>query len=636
MSISSDFTRISAIAVSPAYASDHTVFVFCYGDYITEIGKAYKSTDGGVSFALCMTGLPSSTNFSVGGAAISPNFATDHTVFVSLGSDKVYKTTDGGGSWSSASTGISATSCVGIVISPNYASDAAVFVTAYSSGVFRTTDGGSNWSEISTGLPMLWGQALAISPNFASDTTLYFGTWDSVSTGGIYKSLDAMVAVGGPNWSAVNTGIADKNIANLAMLCPPNLSSGVLAAVDGVGTDGAYKTINGGTSWSAVLPTVPAFAPTYVYALATCPDLSSDDLTAFAGSDDGSGIFKTVDAGASWNPYNSGLPNSGGVSCSAIAMSPAFTSDGVVFAAVKYYGLYKSTDYGYTWFETGQPPVGVLAITTKMATVEFHQPGSVGQLYIEARIPRLVLTGGSAVSGQLNIIAKLPTISLSSVESPFGYLNVKPKPARVALTGYIPSVGVLNIKTKPARVNLTGYVPAVGSLNIKTVMPRLQLWYLVYTSETRAIVLNTETMSVVEYDNFPFTSFAEYEGKIYAAGPDGLYVLEGTDDDGTKINALGVPGLLDFGTTNLKRVDDVIMDFEGPGMKITAFDDGENTVGTRTVVSSLKSGVHTERWKPGRGAKSRAWGFKFENVNGGELSLKDIEARLDILPRKVS
>jgi len=56
------------------------------------------------------------------------------------------------------------------------------------------------------------------------------------------------------------------------------------------------------------------------------------------------------------------------------------------------------------------------------------------------------------------------------------------------------------------------------------------------------------------YSNFPFNSYASYRGQAFGAGPDGVYLLEGLDDDGDDIHAKIRIGPMNFGTDREKRL----------------------------------------------------------------------------------
>lgn len=82
--------------------------------------------------------------------------------------------------------------------------------------------------------------------------------------------------------------------------------------------------------------------------------------------------------------------------------------------------------------------------------------------------------------------------------------------------------------------------------------------------------VNTRTGAVTEYDNFTFNSFARQGARWLGASSDGLYQLDGPDDDGANIVARLKSGTLAFGgsqATSLKgiylgmRVNDDARDF---------------------------------------------------------------------------
>ncbi len=61
-------------------------------------------------------------------------------------------------------------------ISPNYANDQPLFVTVWQGGIYRSTNGGDNWQETNTGYPNRRPHALVISPSYATGQTVFLGT----------------------------------------------------------------------------------------------------------------------------------------------------------------------------------------------------------------------------------------------------------------------------------------------------------------------------------------------------------------------------------------------------------------------------------------------------------------------------
>ena len=89
-----------------------------------------------------------------------------------------------------------------ISISPDFASDGTMFLGTRYQGILKSTDGGKNWNNIwdlnwsrTRNRVVGWIASLVISPNFSFDRTLYAGVYGA----GIYKTVD-----GGKTWQPVN------------------------------------------------------------------------------------------------------------------------------------------------------------------------------------------------------------------------------------------------------------------------------------------------------------------------------------------------------------------------------------------------------------------------------------------------
>jgi hypothetical protein len=108
--------------------------------------------------------------------------------------------------------------------------------------------------------------ALAVDPN--NSQTLYAGT----NHGRIFKTIN-----GGTSWSAVNTGLTNPGYITRLAITPSN--SQIIYAVTG----GLFKSVNGGAFWSAVDSN--GVTPDYSYGLVIDP---SDSQILYAGGGPGS------------------------------------------------------------------------------------------------------------------------------------------------------------------------------------------------------------------------------------------------------------------------------------------------------------------------------------------------------------
>jgi hypothetical protein len=145
-------------------------------------------------------GVPSATgnvlvarDENVGPVAISPNFATDNTVWAvvydtvtAAALPLVYKSTDGGHTWNATTSNLGAANDVGVALvpSPNYSSDSTVFVAVQTAGggattgrVYRSTNGGSSFGQLGV-VTLGVGEVITsmdVSPNYDGVGTIAVG-----------------------------------------------------------------------------------------------------------------------------------------------------------------------------------------------------------------------------------------------------------------------------------------------------------------------------------------------------------------------------------------------------------------------------------------------------------------------------
>lgn len=218
---------------------------------------------------------------------------------------------------------------------------------AATGGIWRTTDGGNTWSERSADFP-----ALPIS-SFASDnagSVIYAGTGEFVSSvysamgNGIYKSSDNGVnwvqlsgSANNADFSIVTRIVVHPSNANviLATTVPSNLTQGKTSAI--------MRSTDGGASWTKVQETNGAFEQIIA---------TPGNFATMYAAEKGVGVWKSTDAGMTWNLSNSGMkPSAGGRS--EIAISPVNPSRIFVSTEGTLSGtesdLYMSSDAGNTW-----------------------------------------------------------------------------------------------------------------------------------------------------------------------------------------------------------------------------------------------------------------------------------------------
>jgi photosystem II stability/assembly factor-like uncharacterized protein len=227
---------IYQIAVSPAYAADHTAFV--EGSYGGMGASLLRTTDGGATWQSVR-----SLNYS-GGLALSPQYAVDHSLFV-LGSG-VWRSTNGGDNWESIGTWPDFASPYRyFALPPNYPDDSTLF--AAGPGFWRLPPGETMWQSAASGLLSTTNvSALAVSSNYTTSHTLLAATVDYQTIGlssAVLRSED-----GGIHWQPSDIGVPDVDLRSIAF--SPNYAADHTVYL--ISAAQLYRSVDEGHRWTAI------------------------------------------------------------------------------------------------------------------------------------------------------------------------------------------------------------------------------------------------------------------------------------------------------------------------------------------------------------------------------------------------
>lgn len=248
-----------------------------------------------------------------------------------------------------------------------------VYAGAAGGGVWKTTDGGVHWTPLTDAQPSLAVGSIAIDPS--NHSTVYVGTGEENFSGDSYYGAGILKSVnGGSSWTQIKGPFVgpfspdgyDGGGRIGAIAVEPGNSAVILAAVEmplgfNGNLTGVYRTEDGGTTWTAVLPPNQNPPPYFHYGTAALFDPSHGNVAYAALYHDG--VYKSLDAGQTWvhvNGTGSHILPSTNVGRIVLAIAPS--SPTTLYAGIQdtstggLLGLFKTTDGGANWVKLVNTP----------------------------------------------------------------------------------------------------------------------------------------------------------------------------------------------------------------------------------------------------------------------------------------
>ncbi len=240
-----------------------------------------KSTDAGQTWNT--TGL----SFSMGNTKMMSKILMDPTnsnILIVATSAGIYRSTDGAATWSLNQTG----SFKDMEFKPGDPN------TVYACGTefYRSLDNGQTWTKITSGLPTAANvsrMAIAVSPADPNYIYMIVGLpAPNYGTEGFYRSINS-----GTSWTKPSTpNLGTQQWYDLCIaVSPANIQEVVVG-----GQTQFIRTTNGGTSWSANGGNTHVDYHDVVYVNATTYYMANDG-----------GVYRTTNSGSSWTNLNNNI-----------------------------------------------------------------------------------------------------------------------------------------------------------------------------------------------------------------------------------------------------------------------------------------------------------------------------------------
>lgn len=268
-------------------------------------------TFSGLKFRLIGPAVASGRVMSI---AVNPRNNSEY--YVGVASGGVWKTVNDGTTWTPVFDDQGSYSIGWVELDPNASS--VVWVgsgesnsqrsVGYGDGIYRSDDGGKDWKNLGLKKSEHIGR-MAIDPR--DSKVIYVASegplWAPGGDRGLYKSSD-----GGKNWKAVltisdNTGVADVQLdpsnPDIIYAAAYQRRRHVFTLIDGGPESAIYKSTDAGESWNKVTSGLPKVDMGRI-GLAVSPADPNVVYASIEAADGKGGIFRSSDKGATWERRN--------------------------------------------------------------------------------------------------------------------------------------------------------------------------------------------------------------------------------------------------------------------------------------------------------------------------------------------
>lgn len=142
---------------------------------------------------------------------------------------------------------------------------------------------------------------------------------------------------------------------------------------------------------------------------------------------------------------------------------------------------------------------------------------------------------------------------------------------------------------------------------------------------TLGVCLNLANVAAAQWSGLPFASLARTDGRVLAAGPDGLYELGGDTDAGAAIAARVALPETDFGQSGRSQVRRVDFGMTGGPLRLRLRDGDGRTREYVAREGGAGAGPRGVRVPVGSDGVSRYWAFEIENEGGADFTVDAVD-----------
>jgi len=257
-----------------------------------------------------------------------------------------------------------------------------------------------------------------------------------------------------------------------------------------------------------------------------------------------------------------------------------------------------------------------------------------------------------------SLVAEFPIFETVDLEVSSSNLHVEFELFEAALSGLSGSLGAFNISFPALETLFTGQrastfqiefplveslfraaIQSTGTFAIEFPLFGVENWiaagppasadYAVWVHHRGAA-----THSI--YTQWPVDSLVRFNGRTLAALPDGIYELAKGKDVATDVEASVLWAPSQLGTPHQKTLDAIFVAARRSGsIRIVAVCDETEKRKYTLDVPATRPGVGKNRTLPGRGLQGSYWQIGFENVDGSDFAVSEMEVLTVPLSRRL-
>jgi hypothetical protein len=302
------------------------------------------------------------------------------------------------------------------------------------------------------------------------------------------------------------------------------------------------------------------------------------------------------------------------------------------------------------WFTLEVPAVeidldivaSVLSVNLDIPAIELSASISQGAvLDFPLEVPILEVSGSIKSGEKLSASLAMPAMELSLGIAPRNEIDAALRITALQLSGAIISGEVLSGAIEIPTLGLILTIGHQNQLAFALDIPFIDPWVEIrgippFVPIRKGFVMNLLHFGVTEYSNYLFNSFCDYHlnGVYIGASEDGIFLLDGDDDAGIKINAAIQSGTEDLWGQVMKRLrEGFAVKRGGPLAVQLILDEGRFNPVTRDLLS-VRDVMHEERVKLPHGLKNRFISFIIRNLGGADFDLESLRIFCDLIQRR--